>query len=78
MSKFVSLCESKFLGGFGKTPGAPPDILHSFYSVCWQSLVASNRQDGTAEAALALDYALVIRRDRADLHASRSRRLEGP
>lgn len=25
-------------GGFAKAPRVPPDLLHSFYSVCWLSL----------------------------------------
>jgi prenyltransferase beta subunit len=28
----------RYKGGFSKVPSAPPDILHSFYSICWLSL----------------------------------------
>lgn len=27
-------------GGFSKTPDSPPDILHTFYSICWLSLLS--------------------------------------
>ena len=29
-------------GGFAKVPGAPPDILHAFYSLCWLSLAGDS------------------------------------
>lgn len=29
------------VGGFSKTPGAYPDILHTFYSLCWLSMEGS-------------------------------------
>jgi geranylgeranyl transferase type-1 subunit beta len=31
-------CQHKLLGGFAKMPGAPPDILHTFYSLCWLAM----------------------------------------
>ena len=31
-------CQNDKVGGFSKTPGDPPDILHSFYSIAWLSL----------------------------------------
>ena len=31
-------CQHSILGGFSKSPGAPPDILHTFYSLCWLSM----------------------------------------
>ncbi|CAM9174022.1 unnamed protein product [Ectocarpus fasciculatus] len=37
---FVDDCESHFSGGFSKVPTYPPDILHSFYSLCWMSIAA--------------------------------------
>ena len=30
-----------YRGGFSKVPNSPPDILHSFYSLCWLSLLTS-------------------------------------
>ena len=40
VSEFVTLCEQRLVGGFAKTPDAEyPDILHSFYSMSWFSLV---------------------------------------
>ena len=40
ISAFVKSCEKKYTGGFAKTADADfPDILHSFYSVCWFSLI---------------------------------------
>mmetsp|Transcript_8146 Transcript_8146/g.25144 ORF Transcript_8146/g.25144 Transcript_8146/m.25144 type:complete len:360 (-) Transcript_8146:66-1145(-) len=43
VTAFVFSCESKLLGGFAKFPtDAPPDLLHSFYSVCWLSWAYSN------------------------------------
>ena len=34
-----------YRGGFSKVPHSPPDILHSFYSVCWLSLLSSERKE---------------------------------
>ena len=34
----MASCEKTYTGGFSKTPEAPPDILHSFYSLCYRSL----------------------------------------
>lgn len=31
-------CQHRLLGGFAKFPGAPPDILHTYYSLCWLSM----------------------------------------
>lgn len=31
-------CQNDKIGGFSKTPGVYPDILHSFYSIAWLSL----------------------------------------
>ena len=42
-------------GGFGKIPGAMPDILHSYYGVCGLALIG-NVEDGV----LALDATLSI------------------
>eukprot|EP00904_Undaria_pinnatifida_P007214 jgi/Undpi1/3622/HiC_scaffold_16.g06992.m1 len=36
--QFHVSCQDKVLGGFAKAPGEPPDLLHSFYSLCWLSL----------------------------------------
>ena len=39
-SAFVATCEKKYTGGFSKTADDDhPDILHSFYSLCWFSLI---------------------------------------
>lgn len=35
---FVLRCQNVRVGGFGKTRAAPPDILHSFYSLLALSL----------------------------------------
>ena len=42
-------------GGFGKTPGAMPDVLHSYYGVCGLALIG-NKDD----AVLPLDATLSI------------------
>ena len=34
---YIMTCQSPY-GGFGKVIGAPPDMLHSFYSLAWLSL----------------------------------------
>ena len=36
--QFNRNCQSKRFGGFGKEPGVPPDVLHSYYGVCQLSL----------------------------------------
>ena len=37
LREYVLLCQSPY-GGFGKVVGAMPDLLHSFYSMCWLAL----------------------------------------
>eukprot|EP00211_Chloroparvula_japonica_P005719 CAMPEP_0119124058 /NCGR_PEP_ID=MMETSP1310-20130426/3791_1 /TAXON_ID=464262 /ORGANISM="Genus nov. species nov., Strain RCC2339" /LENGTH=359 /DNA_ID=CAMNT_0007113947 /DNA_START=31 /DNA_END=1106 /DNA_ORIENTATION=+ len=39
---FTYQCETK-MGGFGKYPGSPPDVLHSYYGLCGLSLM---KKDG--------------------------------
>lgn len=34
----IDKCQSIKYGGFSKIPDNYPDILHSFYSICWLSL----------------------------------------
>jgi geranylgeranyl transferase type-1 subunit beta len=36
--EFLDECECFYGGGFSKVPDCHPDILHSFYSLCWLSL----------------------------------------
>jgi prenyltransferase beta subunit len=33
-----------FGGGFSKTPDCPPDILHTYYSLCWLSLLQNEHE----------------------------------
>ncbi|CAM9370422.1 unnamed protein product [Phaeothamnion confervicola] len=54
-------------GGFAKVPGGPPDILHSFYSVCWLAL---SGEPGVAP----LDCVLGISRQAAGRVSARRRR----
>ena len=35
---FSIAAKNEKIGGFSKTPGVPPIILHSFYSIAWLSL----------------------------------------
>mmetsp|Transcript_11716 Transcript_11716/g.17751 ORF Transcript_11716/g.17751 Transcript_11716/m.17751 type:complete len:361 (-) Transcript_11716:82-1164(-) len=51
-------CHSVATGGFGKTPAAPPDILHSFYSLAWLSLA---EEPGTHM----IDTSIGLRQDRS-------------
>ncbi|CAM9267929.1 unnamed protein product [Hapterophycus canaliculatus] len=44
--RFHISCQNHVRGGFAKTPGMPPDLLHSFYSLSWLSLV---REVGSLE-----------------------------
>ena len=37
LREYVLACQSPY-GGFGKTVGAMPDVLHSYYSLAWLSL----------------------------------------
>jgi len=37
LALFIETCKTKY-GGYSKTPDTPPDILHSFYSLCGLSL----------------------------------------
>lgn len=38
VTRFVLACENHLVGGFAKfADDAPPDLLHSFYSLCWLS-----------------------------------------
>ena len=34
------------IGGFSKFPDYPPDILHSFYSICWLAIHQSEETRG--------------------------------
>ena len=36
--------QHKRFGGFGKVPGAPPDILHAYFGVCGISLIGQDSQ----------------------------------
>ena len=38
----VNACYSTLTGGFSKHPEFPPDLLHSFYSLCWLSMAGSH------------------------------------
>ena len=42
VGQFVASCEKTYIGGFSKTPDAHPDILHSFYSLCYRSLTRNH------------------------------------
>lgn len=44
LSEYVMSCQSQY-GGFSKTVGAYPDVLHSFYSMAWLSLSRSCREN---------------------------------
>jgi geranylgeranyl transferase type-1 subunit beta len=46
LREFVMSCQTKH-GGFGKTAGAYPDLLHSFYSMAWLSLSNSHQENET-------------------------------
>ena len=50
--QFLAKCESRFVGGFAKIPGAIPDLHHSFYAAAWLGLVGGEME--------ALDAALGI------------------
>ena len=67
--------EGKCKGGFSKYPGIYPDILHSFYSVCWLSMMANSntypRPDPDPLHGLkSLDVRLVMCVDRSPLTAT--------
>ena len=38
VSEFILKCQSR-MGGFSKFPDMYPDVLHSYYSVCWFSMI---------------------------------------
>jgi prenyltransferase beta subunit len=42
----LSQCQQSatFGGGFSKTPDCPPDILHTYYSLCWLSLLQKEHE----------------------------------
>eukprot|EP00968_Pinguiococcus_pyrenoidosus_P012551 scaffold1102_cov256-Pinguiococcus_pyrenoidosus.AAC.46 len=49
---FMKLCQNSMFGGFGKLPGAPPDVLHSYYGCCWLSMAQQDAcNDSAAEQA---------------------------
>lgn len=48
---FHKTCEKLSIGGFGKVPQNPPDVLHSFFSICAMSLM---QQKGYQELSPAL------------------------
>mmetsp|Transcript_15305 Transcript_15305/g.44450 ORF Transcript_15305/g.44450 Transcript_15305/m.44450 type:complete len:264 (-) Transcript_15305:1467-2258(-) len=53
------------MGGFSKVIGAGPDVLHSFYSVAWLSLVSNSNEDAWSEMRLReMDCALGMCKNR--------------
>ncbi len=57
----LSECQHSTLrGGFGKLPDTYPDILHSFYSLCWLSMAET---DGLKK----IDVRLQICADKSNL-----------
>ena len=70
VSAFVRANEVKYVGGWSKSPGEHPDILHSFYSLAWKALA----QDGGGVGKL--DNELVVRADRAAALRARQRQEE--
>lgn len=61
-AKFVLTdCQKCKIGGFSKVPGAPPDLLHSFFSLTWLSMAG--------KAGLrSLDPRVVFCQDRLPAH----------
>lgn len=43
------------MGGFGKHPGDYPDILHSFYSLCWLSIADNSPSSEDGDSSDGLD-----------------------
>lgn len=39
LMEFILTCMNGRYGGFAKWPGAPPDLLHAYYSLCGLSLI---------------------------------------
>jgi prenyltransferase beta subunit len=69
LQRFILSCQSP-MGGFAKSPGGYPDILHSFYSLAWLSISSSSASssDSTTINGTAHDYqTLPIRRLNATL-----------
>ena len=65
----LSECQAS-RGGFKKTPDAYPDILHTFYSICWLSMDQQlSREEQVSEstsvyqtlAALGIETEAVLR-----------------
>lgn len=44
-------CQKK-IGGFGKWPDQPPDVLHTYFSLCGLSLLAGETSIATIDPAL--------------------------
>lgn len=61
LQTFILSCQSPQMGGFAKTPGVVPDILHSFYSLAW--LCLSNNSNLPIHR---LNASLGIRQDRVE------------
>ena len=38
LREYVLSCQSPY-GGFGKVAGVMPDLLHSFYTMCWLATI---------------------------------------
>eukprot|EP01038_Epipyxis_sp_PR26KG_P010652 gene10652-14306_t len=38
-------CQCKYTGGFSKFPDGYPDIFHSYYSLCWLSMIGDNEKE---------------------------------
>jgi len=63
MRDFLMRCQHPKFGGFGKAIGSFPDVLHSFYSLCWLSISKSVPNLTEVDVALgcAADLALLYR-----------------
>ena len=46
LSRFVVGCQHGRFGGFGKTADAPPDVLHTFYSLAYLAMVGGTEGIG--------------------------------
>lgn len=79
-SFLISECQCGIDGriglGFAKTPGGYPDILHTFYSICWLSMGSHAQTDDALLDSLVLDREMEKVGDESQVVSSTQRHID--
>mmetsp|Transcript_59974 Transcript_59974/g.70075 ORF Transcript_59974/g.70075 Transcript_59974/m.70075 type:complete len:417 (+) Transcript_59974:192-1442(+) len=64
LQSYVMSCQNEQMGGFSKVHGAMPDVLHSFYSLCYLSISQEEGSNLHAMKVNKMECALNVRSDK--------------